>query len=309
MNAFLQILGRMLRDPGVFLAVLATFVGMALRSWQRLRRKIRGTESRNWPALTATIDIVSVVMIGSVDEVAGYTATLTYFYRNPDLQVGEYQRFFSLRSAAENWVEQFKSRNVMVHVNTKKPADSVLLEADLEAIRLRPAPAIEDALRLEKMPKLTRGYRLLSAVSEMVGMVGLAVCATIFCVCLRSGGEPASAWILWTVGSMLAFAALSMWLVIIRAEDEDEYHSISNRYVFWCPPWIRWGLRIGAGAFLVFWLLAKIDPSLAKYLLMGTGTLLPSIWLGWGFLVTTGFHLAIMRSQGQSSPALSEHSS
>jgi hypothetical protein len=297
------------RDPGVFLFIVATIAGITVRYWHRVRLKIRGGKSRNWPALTATIDIVSVVMIGSADEIAGYTATLTYFYRNPELQVGEYQRYFSLKSTAENWVEQFKSRHVMVRVNPKLPADSVLLEEDVEAISLRPVPGLEDALRLEKIPALPHGYRILSAVSEMVGMAGLAVSVTAFFICLRSGGEPARVSVLWTIGAMLVFTAISMFVIILRTEDEDEYHSFSKRFSIWCPAWMRWALSIGGGIFAVFWLISKIDPGLAKYLLLGTGSLLPILWLGWCLLITTGFHLAIVRSQAQSRPAPSENPS
>jgi hypothetical protein len=298
----------MLRDPGFFLFIVATIGGIVLRFSSRLRGKLHGAESRNWPAHSAAIDVVSVVEIGSRDEITGYAATLTYFYRTPELQVGEYQRHFPLKSAAENWVEQFKSRNVMVHVNPKRPADSVLLEEDVEAITLRPAPGIKEALRMEKIPELPRGYRILSAISETVGMAGLAVSATVFFICLRSGGEPVRASVLWSIGSILAFTAISMFIVVLRAEDEDEYHSFSRRFSIWCPAWMRWVLSIGGGIFAIFWLIAKIDPGLAKYLLLGAGSLLPILWLGWCLLITTGFHLAIVRSQGQSRPALSEHS-
>jgi hypothetical protein len=294
----------MLRDPGFFLFIVATIAGITVRYWHRLRRMLRGAESRNWPALTATIDIVSVVMVGSADEVVGYTGTLTYFYRNPELQVGEFQRQFSLKSAAENWVEQFKSRSVMVRVNPKRPVESVLLEEDVQAITLRPAPGIEEALLMEKIPELPRGYRILSTISEMVGMAGLAVSATVFFICLRRGGEPVRASVLWSIAAMLAFTVISMFVVVLRAEDEDEYHSFSRRFSIWCPAWMRWALSIGGGIFAIFWLIAKIDPGLAKYLLLGTGSLLPILWLGWCLLITTGFHLAIVRSQGHSRPAL-----
>ena len=299
----------MLRDPGMLVAILAAVAGFALRLFHRLKRRALGVEGRNWPAIDATIDVVCVVEVLSREETIGYDATLTYFYRNPDLQVGEYVRPFPLKAAAENWVEQFKSRHVMVHVNPKKPAESVLLEDDLLAITIQPAPALNEALRMEKVPELQQGYRLLAAFSEIVGMAGLAASAVMFCICLRRVGERTESWILWSLGGALAFTAVSMYALILRAEDEDEYRSFSHGYSIWCPAWMSRALAAFGGLFAIFWLISKIDPGLARYLLLGTGSLFPLIFMCWGFLVTTGFHLAVVRSQMHRRPQYEEASS
>ena len=309
MSNFVRILERMLRDPGMLMAVLATVTAFVLRFWHGVKRRALDVEGRNWPAIDATIDVVSVVEVLSREETIGYDASLTYFYRNPELQVGEYVRPFPLKAAAENWVEQFKSRHVVVHVNPKKPAESVLLEDDLLAITIQPAPALNEALRMEKVPELQRGYRLLAAFSEIVGMAGLAASAVMFCICLRRGGERTESWILWSLGGALAFTAVSMYALILRAEDEDEYRSFSLRYSIWCPAWMRWALTAFGGLFAVLWLTSKIDPGLARYLLLGTGSLFPLIFMCWGLLVTTGFHLAVVRSQMHRRPVYEEASS
>ena len=65
------------------------------------------------------------------DEITGYLATLTYFYRNPELQMGEYTRFFPLKASAQAWADQFKDRQVVIHVNPRDLTDSVLMDACL----------------------------------------------------------------------------------------------------------------------------------------------------------------------------------
>jgi hypothetical protein len=107
---------------------------------QMIMSWIRRTRGRNWPAVSAVIDLVSVAVleddsilppIKASSGSAGYLATLTYIYRNPEEQVGEYRRSFGNKGDAEAWANSYKGETVRVHVDPRDPARSILREEDL----------------------------------------------------------------------------------------------------------------------------------------------------------------------------------
>jgi hypothetical protein len=57
---------------------------------------------------------------------------LTYVYRNPELQTGDYDKECYSEDEARAWAESVKGSTVMVHVDPKDPANSVLRAEDLE---------------------------------------------------------------------------------------------------------------------------------------------------------------------------------
>jgi hypothetical protein len=65
------------------------------------------------------------------ERIVGYLATLTYFYRNPELQMGEYSRMFDEEKEAQDWVAPYKGRPVIVHVDPRDPSQSVLRKEEL----------------------------------------------------------------------------------------------------------------------------------------------------------------------------------
>jgi len=104
--------------------------------WRFFVQWLNGIRGRDWPAVSATIDIVSVV---KQEEQTGhgtiisYLATLTYFYHNPELQTGDYCRNFDEdeEDDAQAWAASYKGSAVTVHVDPRDPAHSVLRKADL----------------------------------------------------------------------------------------------------------------------------------------------------------------------------------
>ena len=90
------------------------------------------------PAVTDDPDVVSVVVQTEEtrygERVIGYQATLTYFYRNPDLQMGEYCRMFDGEREANVWANSYKGRNVPVRVDPRDSSSSVLLPSDLDSL-------------------------------------------------------------------------------------------------------------------------------------------------------------------------------
>lgn len=103
--------------------------------WKFFAQWLGGIRGRDWAAVSAIIDVISVIphMVETrYDErVMGYIATLTYFYRNPDLQMGEYSRMFDEENDAQVWAASYKGRTVMVHIDPRDPTNSVLRKEDL----------------------------------------------------------------------------------------------------------------------------------------------------------------------------------
>jgi hypothetical protein len=85
------------------------------------------------------IDVVTVspitVQTKYGERAVAYAATLTYSYRAPDLQIGEYSRKFGAmmhdEAEAQAWVEGNRGLSVMVRVDPRDTARSVLLKQDL----------------------------------------------------------------------------------------------------------------------------------------------------------------------------------
>jgi len=106
--------------------------------WEIVDGLVKRFHGRNWPTASAVIDVVSVTLVesnlpssGAVHNWPSYRATLTYSYRNPEQQMGDYSRSFGKKEDAEAWANSYKGEPVKVHVNPRDPTRSVLREEDL----------------------------------------------------------------------------------------------------------------------------------------------------------------------------------
>jgi hypothetical protein len=83
---------------GLLFAVILVIVGVFTRYWRFFEQWLSGIRGKDWSSVAAVIDVVSVVeqteQTRYGERTIGFQATLTYFYRNPDLQMGEYFRMF-----------------------------------------------------------------------------------------------------------------------------------------------------------------------------------------------------------------------
>ncbi|MGH9586574.1 MAG: DUF3592 domain-containing protein [Acidobacteriaceae bacterium] len=124
----------------IFLFVLAAggiFVLLAI-CWSILREWIGRIRCRNWPTVSAVVDIASVAFFEdniirfNVNASSPYyLPTLTYIYQYPEQQMGEYRRRFGNEDDASAWTNSYKGETVKVHVDPRNPTCSVLREEDL----------------------------------------------------------------------------------------------------------------------------------------------------------------------------------
>jgi hypothetical protein len=114
--------------------LISLFVGAVILvgiCWQLLTTWRERTHGRNWPTVSAIIDVVSVADVTDDARYPSYLATLTYVYRNPDQQIGEYSRKFGNKDDAQDWANSYKGETVKIHVDPRDPMRSVLRKEDL----------------------------------------------------------------------------------------------------------------------------------------------------------------------------------
>ena len=284
--------------------VVGGIVMAAIRGWLRNRRHGGYGPVRRWPTVMATIDVVSVSETsveshGNRGTIA-FKATLTYFYRNPELRVGEYERIFSLEKAARTWVEQFKGRQAPIYVNPRRPDDSVLLDADVEALTTLSPMSLEEAIDQEKVPELPASLRNLAAICEMISIAGGVTSAVFFLRSITHTGAPPP-WLLWTGGGALVFAAVCSLVLTLRVA-ESPNRTFLRSYAMWCPAWVRWSLNVlGVIGFVISVIeqFRGLLPTAVGESLHALAPHLLYLLACWGFLSMAAFHGAVIRSQRQ----------
>jgi hypothetical protein len=307
----LRAFSKLLKEPRFWGPLLAVAMGAIERWYRKIRVRAKARTGSGWPTVSAVIDVVSVsaktVVQGGVD----FVASLTYFYRNPELQTGDYRREFASKEEAKEWVSQFKGGSVFVHVDPRDPTNSVLLDKDLAGLDIdkpyrattpKAAPIQADVLLSDQVPQiLSSGYRLLCGLAELVSTAGLAACAILLIVSLATHGRHRPHSFYWICGAMLASSLVATLVVYIHLMRSEQGRWLLKAHRRWAPAWMRWSLRVTA-VFVTFVLpgLHLFREALQPFLGPLMNTLAPYgpyILLGWIFLVSAAFQGAILRSQ------------
>lgn len=290
-------------------AALVILFVVALRWWKKRKARARLREAANWPTVTATIDVAAILKNTTPDAKDRLAASLTYFYRNPELQMGEYKRPFGGIAGAKQWAAQFKGRTVPVHVNPDDPTDSVLLESDLAGSDFGVyAPLKAEATAFDPMPQvLSPTFRLVCGLAEIAGLAGLATSVVMLGVNLAMHGKLRPYGYYWIGGILLGVCLAAAIAVQIQLGRTEEGRWLLHSYKRWCPEWMRWSLNLTGGTVAakplwhMLFLFNLISPSsshwthsawaqaLAPYVIYAIGC--------WLFFVITAFHAALLRSQ------------
>ena len=123
--------------------VLIGLVQVGVNGWPDLVKWCKEKWARDWPMVPAVIDLVTTATWQEDTPLAGggvpssptyaHKALLTYSYRNPELQSGDYSRSFGTEDEAKDFADACKGLKVMVHVDPQDPARSVLRAEDIDA--------------------------------------------------------------------------------------------------------------------------------------------------------------------------------
>jgi hypothetical protein len=297
------------RQPG--LVILAgVVVAVAARSWQKKWQK--GQRSRaalNWPTVTATIQVATATNYELVNKPPFYVATLTYFYRNPDLQMGDFKRNFGSKDQAKAWAAQFKGRTVPVHVNPRDPTDSVLLDRDVAGSDFAMhAPMKVGGPALDEMPQvISQTFRLICGLAEIAGLAGLATSAVLLALNIAMHGKLRPYAYFWIGGVLLGVCLASVIMVQIQLRRTEEGRWLLKSYKRWCPGWMRWSLNLTGGSvafkplFHLLNLVHLIAPHSSHWMnqpwAQALAPYVPYAIGGWLFFIVTAFHAALLRSQ------------
>lgn len=123
--------------------VLIGLVQVGVNGWPNFVKWWEEKGARDWPLVPAVIELVTTASWEKDEPLAGggpptpttyeHKALLTYSYRNPEPQSGDYSRSFGSEDDAKDWADSCKGLKVMVRVDPRDPANSVLRAEDIDA--------------------------------------------------------------------------------------------------------------------------------------------------------------------------------
>jgi hypothetical protein len=130
--------------------VLIGLVQVGVNCWPDLVKWWEEKWAHDWPMIPAVIDLVTTATWEQDEPLAGggpptpttyeHKALLTYSYRNPEPQSGDYARSFGSEDDAKEWADSCKGLKVMVRVDPRNSARSVLHAEDIDtALTQKPA--------------------------------------------------------------------------------------------------------------------------------------------------------------------------
>ena len=100
---------------------------------QKFRQKYRQKKAaEGWPATEASIQWCKVHKEGA----RSYWVEVTYSYFTGEYRSGTYIRRFKKEEQADDFARQLKDKRIQVHYRPDDPANSVILDRDLEMVVL-----------------------------------------------------------------------------------------------------------------------------------------------------------------------------
>ena len=118
---------KLLAKFGLIPGFIAAFGLQKLRQKYRQRKAVEG-----WPSTEASIQWCKVHSDGP----RSFWVEVTYSYYVGEYHSGTYIRRFKKEQQADDFAGQLKDKRIQVHYKTADPANSVILERDLEMVAL-----------------------------------------------------------------------------------------------------------------------------------------------------------------------------
>jgi hypothetical protein len=126
--AYLVALGvKLLAKFGLIPGFVAAFWIKKFRQKHRQRKAVEG-----WPSTDASIQWCKVHQEGA----RNFWVEVTYSYYVEEYRSGTYIRWFKKEQQADDFAGQLKDKRLQVHYKPGDPANSVILDRDLEMIVL-----------------------------------------------------------------------------------------------------------------------------------------------------------------------------
>ncbi len=285
-------------------------IAVAARHWWKMRQeRQRKRAAVNWPTITATIEVPAVVQHVAAKDKHPNIVALQYFYRNPELQMGEFRRSFATKEQAKQWGAQFKGRTVPVHVNPNDPTDSELLESDIAGSDFAiHAPLNVGGPALDAMPQvISQSMRLVCGLAELAGLAGMATSAVLLAVNMAMHGKLRPYGYYWIGGMLLGICLASAVVVQIYLRRTEEGRWLLKSYKRWCPGWMRWSVNLTGGSVAfkpllhLFNFIHLISPHSSHWMqqpwAQALAPYVPYAIGCWLFFIMTAFHAALLRSQ------------
>lgn len=255
---FWHAIGKLLSRPGELIVpgfILAAYVYAA---WGRLRFNFLSSSAKDWAVVPARIDIASAHLVSDSEKSNVSEAVLTYFYRYPELEMGDFRKTFSDPIEAKLWAEEYKGRTVMVRVNPRKVSESVLSEEDLQHLNEKKISHFSEeqvkAEMLKSLPPISWRIQVLTVLLIAMGMAGTLYTLISIGYTLAHPGQQFQKDRIVASG-VAAFVFYLMYILHftwINQIDSDD-HIIVGMQARFTPRWLR---SLVAGIFLTGYLIS-----------------------------------------------------
>lgn len=117
-----------LRWSGAFHSLFAFLIGGLAIAFRKFWQRMRENRAAAWPSADGQVQTATVKK-----QQGGCWVEVSYrYYARQDYHYGKYRRYFRSKKQAEAFAEAIRGRSVQVRYRDDNPADSVLLEQDLQ---------------------------------------------------------------------------------------------------------------------------------------------------------------------------------
>lgn len=109
---------------------IAFIVGAAAVAIRKYLQRLRESGAAMWPSADGQVQTATV----KKSQYGSWVEVSYRYYARQEYRYGKYRRHFSRKAAAEAFAEAIRGRSIQVRFREDNPAESVVLEQDLQMI-------------------------------------------------------------------------------------------------------------------------------------------------------------------------------